>query len=442
MKQATYWVVVAVLQAFCWAPPCAFAQAPARPSRGVFEGATADPSTRETLSLSVSAAEAYDDNLQADAAGQPGSPIFQTSGFFTSLAPAVTFESRGNHVQVSATAASNLRYYGDLHELVALNHSVGAGVSAQLGRPTTLFVNQAISYAPAYLYGLFATNAVPAAGDVIPPATDYALNNERSYAYATTAGLNHELTRRATLSFNSNIRYTDFVGSAPGFFDLHAYDAGGRLTYALNRDIRLRLGYVYRQAQYFQAREAIEHNLDIGLEYSRRLSRSRRTTMALSIGPTVAKGSQNVALPPTARQYRLVADALLDHQIGQTWSAHGSFHRGFGYIEGLPNPVFTNAATLAAGGFFNRRTDLAASAAYSAGDSSLSGTPSPFTTYTGDIRLRVAVTGRLATYVEYVYYYYDFNRNLLLPPGIPRGLTRNGVRAGLMLWVPLMMRRH
>jgi hypothetical protein len=50
------------------------------------------------------------------------------------------------------------------------------------------------------------------------------------------------------------------------------------------------------------------------------------------------------------------------------------------------------------------------------------------------------VTKALATYVEYVYYFYTFSPTLPLPPGVPPGLTRNGVRVGLTLWAPLRRR--
>jgi hypothetical protein len=39
----------------------------------------------------------------------------------------------------------------------------------------------------------------------------------------------------------------------------------------------------------------------------------------------------------------------------------------------------------------------------------------------------------LAAYVEYVYYFYRFDRTVTLPPSVPTGLTRNGVRVGLAL---------
>ena len=52
----------------------------------------------------------------------------------------------------------------------------------------------------------------------------------------------------------------------------------------------------------------------------------------------------------------------------------------------------------------------------------------------------MGLTPTLATYAEYVYYFYDFGDNVRLAPGVPSGLERNGVRVGLTLWVPALRR--
>ena len=46
-----------------------------------------------------------------------------------------------------------------------------------------------------------------------------------------------------------------------------------------------------------------------------------------------------------------LAGALLDHQIGRTWTLHGGAHRDVAYIEALPNPVFTNTLDLSTSGY-------------------------------------------------------------------------------------------
>jgi hypothetical protein len=63
-----------------------------------------------------------------------------------------------------------------------------------------------------------------------------------------------------------------------------------------------------------------------------------------------------------------------------------------------------------------------------------------FRTYSGTIRLRVALTPVSALFSEYVYYYYDLGSNVTTVPGVPPTLDRNSVRLGLTLWLPLVRR--
>ena len=63
-----------------------------------------------------------------------------------------------------------------------------------------------------------------------------------------------------------------------------------------------------------------------------------------------------------------------------------------------------------------------------------------FDTYTGNVRLRYAVTRTFATYIEYLYFFYDSLGSTPLAPQIPPGLEPKGVRVGLMLRVPVLRR--
>ena len=44
----------------------------------------------------------------------------------------------------------------------------------------------------------------------------------------------------------------------------------------------------------------------------------------------------------------------------------------------------------------------------------------------------------LAVYVEYLFYHYNFHDVADRPFGLPRKFSRNGVRVGLSLWLPLI----
>lgn len=413
-----------------------------RPYRGLFGGGGADPSLTHSLGLQVSLIEAYDDNVSADAGGNP--TAFERAGFYSGLTTNADYTWRTHRVQVGAAVGTNLRYYGTLGRVTGINHYVSGGFTAQLGPRTTLFMNESVTYAPAYLYALFTTPDDQTPGAPPPGGADYATSDQRSLTYDSSANLSHNLTRHTALSFSSDVRYTDYVGGSGALSDLRAYDVGGHFTYAASRDATLRLGYTYRRGQYQGGLRPVEHGIDIGLDYDKPLSRSRRTTVSFSVGTTVLQGPlPGVGDPGDAsdrRQFRVQGRATLNHDMGRTWRAQVNYSRGLGLIEGLGEPVFTDGVTVTVGGLMTRRFDFLSTAAYTTGEAALAGTAPQFSTYTGTARLRYALTRTWAAYAEYVYYFYEFNPELRVLPGVPRGLERNGVRVGLTLWVPLLRR--
>ena len=67
--------------------------------------------------------------------------------------------------------------------------------------------------------------------------------------------------------------------------------------------------------------------------------------------------------------------------------------------------------------------------------------PLTFDSYVGSVRLRYGLTRIAAPFVEYLYYFYDFRGGAQqLPADVPSRLERNGIRAGLTLWIPLLRR--
>jgi hypothetical protein len=126
---------------------------------------------------------------------------------------------------------------------------------------------------------------------------------------------------------------------------------------------------------------------------------------------------------------------VLTRQFGRTWQAGGAYHRGVGFIEGLTQPVLTDGLSVTTTGFLTRRVDFTGNVSYSVGEPFTLGETRGFTTYGADARLRLALNRDWAIFGDYRYYYYDFSQSLL-PAGLPRTSSRNGLRGGLMLWLP------
>jgi hypothetical protein len=428
--------VVVALGLVALSAPAALAQTPIGGAfRPVFGGASPGSASGTSLNLTFDLAEAYDDNVLSDPGGISLAGV-QASGFYTVVTPQVALAARGDRVQLFVTGGSGARRYQDSQNFVVTNHSVATGLSAQFSKQTTMSLNQSVGYTPSYLYGLFASLAPPLPGDVVPSAPDYAVDTVRSYTYVTTAGLVHQFTPRAALSFDGAFQRADMVGNAAGYADLRSYEAGTRFAYSVSRDTKLRIGYAYRAAQYSAALRPYEHDVDVGVEYSRPLSRTRRSSFTLTMGPTLIDEAPASSEPAAVRRhYRLRGSALLNRQIGRTWSVQGGYQRGLAFIEGLEAPVYSDALTTTVGGFLNRRVDVTLMAAATTGDLLVAGAQSGFTTGTGNARWRVALGRTAAAYVEYMVYRYNFGQGVRLPPGVPPNLTRNSVRVGLTLWI-------
>jgi hypothetical protein len=410
------------------------------PAGAVYGGAEGRAPDKEKFNLLVDLNESYDQNVTVRSGDVAFSP-FQASGFYTVFTPTLEYDSQpGRHIQVGFTAASNVRHYNELDQTMVTNHALGASMSAGLGKKTVISFNEGVTYAPAQLYGLLTGSALSLGAIINPEASNYSLDNTRSYSSDTAAKLTRKLNDRLTLSFESDARFTNYIGSNSRYPDIRTKDAGAQFSYGLSRSTGLRFGYTYRQAEYVGAPVTTEQNFVLGVDHTRMLSRTRRTTFAATMGATLARAPLAIASADLRQQYRLIGDASVNHQIGRTWSVQGAYHRGIGYIQGFQAPVFTDAYSAGATGFLSRRMDVTMSAAYSTGEAALTGAQSQFTTYTGDARLRYAVTRMWATYFEYLFYYYDFNQTLVTPLGLPPSLTRNGVRMGVTLWVPMRHR--
>jgi hypothetical protein len=189
------------------------------------------------------------------------------------------------------------------------------------------------------------------------------------------------------------------------------------------------------------ASSATEHGVDVGFDYSRPLSATRRASVAFSVSSSIVSptGSAVDKMDPS-QAYRLSGDLAVAWDLSRSWSAHATYRRGLEYIPGFTTPVFANGFTAEIAGLCTSRIDVFASVLYSSGVSVISRDALALDTRSADVRIRYAFTSTLAVYGQYLYYFYDSRGNRLLTPGIPPGLERNAIRAGVTLWVRALRR--
>jgi hypothetical protein len=81
-----------------------------------------------------------------------------------------------------------------------------------------------------------------------------------------------------------------------------------------------------------------------------------------------------------------------------------------------------------------RRIDVSGLAAYATAVSAISRNTRNLSTYTGEARIRYALTRGFAVYSEYLYYYYDLRGQARLAAGLPSVYRQHGIRVGFMLF--------
>jgi hypothetical protein len=414
-----------------------------RPYAGLF-GRKAEPKSVHSLDLTGVFVEAYDDDVFADGIGG-GSPLFApTSGYYTMLQGGANYTWQRSRTQFGATAGSVMRFYHnkELKQFDVTNFSAGAGLSSQLSERDSVFVNQAVSYSPSTLYRLFPEVNQAAPGDVPTSAPDYQVNDSESYYYTTTARVTHRVTRRASLALNLQYAYADYLRESAVQRDARTYEIGGVFARNLSRNSVARFGYRYRNGDvgFGATAPTVEHGIDVGIDYPRPLSATRRAYVTFSFGTSAVGVPESFAEVLASREvYRMTGDVTFGYQFGRSGQVKATYRRGLDYIPELSQPVFSDGITAVLEGLITPRLDFLASTGYSNGESAFFQRTSTFVSYTTNVRLRYGLTRLWALQIEGLYYYYDFSGRIL-PVGVPPNMERTGVRGGLTMWIPALRR--
>jgi len=419
-----------------------------RPYRALF-GHGNQGNEGELLNVSAVVAEAYDDNLLAEGGGLvPGATTL--TGRYSMFLGDAEFAWTTQRIQLGVTGASAFRYYGQVGDVISVSQRAGIGLSAELSRRLTLAVNESFAYSPSYLSRLFPGVADTRLGDTQPASPNYAASDISSYSYVTAVSLARGVSRHGQFSLSGDYTLSDFNGAAVLRENGSSYGGKAEYRQTLGRHSAFNTGYHYRGGDYGFAAvgKSTEHGVDFGFEHTKVLSATRVAVYSFNIGasganvpPVVLTGteSERTNTPSNERLYRVTGDGSVVYQFSRTGEFRASYRRGVEYLVELTQPVFIDGVALSVTTSPARRLDVIAGAGYSSGASALQQT-SRFNTYTADVQTHYKLNQMFSAYVEYIYYVYDFSKNPLLAPTLPRQLERNGLRAGLMLSAPLLRR--
>jgi hypothetical protein len=393
----------------------------------------------------------YDDDVLADqSAGGPDRPRSANasegreglySGFFLGLQYLRLGESTNVHLETT----HSLNYYPDIENLTTSYHQAGATFVQRFGSRYSIRARPFAAYSPHYSMRLFLAplpldpdltgsldGAVLAAPDV-----DSTIIQRESFRYGGNAEFRMLVARHSTLNVGYNYTKTDLSRDPIGSFDVQSI--GANLSHRLSESASLRVGYTLDESTYegSDAPSTRIQNVNIGIDYRKPLSRSRRSFLRFTTGSIISEQVAGISEPADGRRIQAIGSASLVHQMGRTWNAQAQYRREVGYLEGFAQPVFSDSANVAVSGLITRRLDLSLNANYITGSSAIRRDSPNFDSYSATARLRRALHRTLAVYVEYLFYHYNFHDVADRPFGLPREFSRNGARVGLSLWLPL-----
>jgi len=291
---------------------------------------------------------------------------------------------------------------------------------------------------------LFPNGTPLEAGDPGVTAPNYTVGNTnfQSYMYTTSMSLTHDIGPRSYVTGTGEFFYTDRVHETPTWSDISSYSLGGRYSRNTSRNIALSTELRYRSGEYGYSGGGTtrELALDVGIDYRRPVSATRRFTIGTHIGLSGAEyPTTEIGVTGLRRQGRVVGDGGFSIPLSQTWFATTTIRRGLEYETNFPTPVVNNAARVSVTGLVTSRVDVVVGGGYARGESVFNRETLSYETYTGEVTVRYAMSRTIALNGGYLYYNYNTHNRLLLP-GLPPGLIRNGVRVGLTLWAPALRR--
>lgn len=423
--------------------------APTPQGSAIFAGADARGlgTHSERLDLLIQVFGGYDDDVLAEQSSRGPSRRSLASaaaGFATGVGaglsysrPGLLFNRPHGKGDFQIFADSSFRYYPGLDNLTGSYHRLRMQLSAPVTRRVTFYVTPRAEYSPRYSFQLVSdtlptdletgqTTFTPSSDAA--PEVDYSVVSNNTLRYGILGGAEIDVGTRSSFTIDGGYtkRRSDLAA-----FDMEIRNAGVGFDHRFTRNASLELGYTYIEGDHGTGLATRAHNIDVGVDYRRPLTQTRRTFVSFSTGSTIAESDIS------GQRVQATGTATLTHYMKRTWTGVAEYARRLQYVDGFDRPLFGDSFTAGVNGLLSRRMELIARTSYTSGTVGLAVQAPGFESFTATLRVRRALSRRLAGYVEGLFYHYAFDEDAVRPPGLPPTFDRLAFRCGLSLWVPL-----
>jgi hypothetical protein len=416
---------------------------PARPYRGLFGGGQGN--TEQLLQLTASTDGGYDTNVLAGSTpngdtgtGVPGKSE-ATAGPFGQFTVGVEYTLNRKRVGFAAIANTAQRFYSSQASNGLLGtYSGGLSGWFHLAKKTRLSVDETSWYQPFLSYSYFPVPSVIQEDEIavpdVAPQFDLAVGHQTQTRNAITASLTQQITSRSSVSVGGSYDVTQSSGNA---IDLTSYSANARYTIQLAKGLGVHAGYGYQEGRYSGSLVASQpspvfHNIDIGIDYNRPLSFSRRATISFATGSAAIQDYRGTS-------YHMIGNANFKYELNRTWLASLGYSRDTQFLQNLRQPVFSDSLSAGLHGLFSRRFEFGATASASRGIVGVLSADN-FSSYFGTVSLTTGLTRTVALHTSYSYFRSTFDRTVDLPGVLQPNLARQTVQAGLSFQLPILSR--
>ena len=240
----------------------------------------------------------YDDDVLADQS--VGSPRRTESsaadGLYPGFSVGLQYFRPGRNTGLNGWASSALNYYPNLNNQTTTYYDAGLSFEGRFGSRFTLHASPFVTYSPHYSMQMFLAPLPVAPGDdglidsVAPaaPDVDSTIIQRKSLRYGGNTELRMVTAKHSNVSVGYGYTKTDTTANVRGNFEVQSI--GVNYGHELTRSARLIAGYSFQESTYEDSAEPVSqvHSLNIGVDYRKPLSQSRRTFLRIKTGSVIA----------------------------------------------------------------------------------------------------------------------------------------------------------
>jgi hypothetical protein len=420
-----------VILRFCVAallllPAAAFAQGDPGPFGGLF-GRTPERTGNEFTAIDFRSAFAaqYDDALLVDES-LPDDEV-PRSGYTSGVNTGLVFERQSDRLLLRAQGGATYQEYYRQPVFGATSYDAGVLFRAE---PATRFHLQGQAGYHRSPFFRMVSGAQAFDSPVITPSDPASVRLIRNQSYDVSGGFVSQYSKRSSLTVTATQRQARYGDTDRNAFSVLGMEARWRRQ--LSRSLAVHAGYGRERYRHSSLPDELflYELVDIGVDFNRQLSVSRRTGLSFSTETAAVKR------PLTGRRYRLNGHANLTTHFGRTWRASAGVSRNTEFLPGFFEPLFTDAVTGMVRGMFSKRAEWMTTVSAGKGTFGFD-TDGRYATGHTLSRLNLAITRRVGLFVEHSIYYHK------LPPTptafvMPGQLSRQAFAVGFNTWIPIL----